>query len=142
ENRMGHVGYLAFYLLCGVVAVGVHYWSAPNSLSPMVGASGAIAGVLGAYMVSFPRAKIVTLLPLIFLIYLIEVPAYLFLGLWFLLQFLQGSIVLICSAQTQTGNAWWAHLGGFGSGILLLPFFCKWIRKPLLNDRCFIGTKN
>jgi hypothetical protein len=129
EDRMGHGGYLAFYLLCGVASVFTQYWSAPQSAFPMVGASGAIAGVLGAYFLSFPQAKILTLLPLFFLFYLVEVPAYVFLGLWFLLQFIQGSIVLMGADHVEAGVAWWAHIGGFGGGILLLPLFRKRSRK-------------
>jgi membrane associated rhomboid family serine protease len=130
EDRMGHGGYLAFYLLCGVTSVFTQYWSAPHSPYPMVGASGAIAGVLGAYFLSYPRAKILTLLPLFFLFYIVEVPAYVFLGLWFLLQFIQGSIALIGAGEIpEAGVAWWAHIGGFGGGILLLPLFRKRSRK-------------
>jgi membrane associated rhomboid family serine protease len=133
EDRIGHGSYLAFYLLCGIASIGTQYWSAPHSSLPMVGASGAIAGVLGAYFLSFPRAKILTLLPLFILFYLIEVPAYLFLGLWFLLQFVQGSIVLVGTKQAEAGVAWWAHVGGFGGGILLLPVFRKKSRKRSLS---------
>ncbi|MDA8166015.1 MAG: rhomboid family intramembrane serine protease [Desulfobacteraceae bacterium] len=130
EDLMGHGGYMIFYLLCGVASVFTQYWSAPGSVYPMVGASGAIAGILGAYFLSFPKAKILTLLPFFFLFYMVEVPAYFFLGVWFLLQFIQGSIVLIGASHLPEGGiAWWAHVGGFAGGILLLPVFRKRSRR-------------
>ena len=126
EDSMGHGRYLIFYLLCGVAAVFAQFWSAPQSAYPMVGASGAIAGVLGAYFLSYPRAKVLTLVPIFILFYLIEIPAFVFLGLWFLLQFIQGSFHLLSTSSLPEGGvAWWAHVGGFACGVLLLPLFRK-----------------
>ncbi len=126
EDRMGHGRYLAFYLFCGIVAVFAQALLLPTSRAPMVGASGAIAGVLGAYLLLYPAARILTLLPIFILFYLVEIPAYFFLGFWFLLQFLQGSTILLNSGQApQGGVAWWAHIGGFGTGVLLAFLFLK-----------------
>jgi len=91
---------------------------------PLVGASGAIAGVLGAYIVTYPRARILTLVPLFIIFYMMEIPAYVFLGLWFVLQFLQGSIQLVSVGPvSQGGVAFWAHVGGFAAGIGLVFVF-------------------
>ena len=101
-------------------------------LVPIVGASGAIAGVLGAYFVLYPYARVVTLIPLFFLFPLVEVPAFLFLLLWFLLQFWQGSAALVTSGKAGAaagGVAWWAHVGGFAAGIALLALL-KPRRRP------------
>jgi membrane associated rhomboid family serine protease len=125
EDSMGHGGYLIFYLLCGIVSVFAQFWAAPDSPYPMVGASGAIAGVLGAYFLTYPRAKILTLVPIFIIFYMVELPAYVFLGIWMLIQLVQGAIVLLANDTPTGGVAWWAHIGGFGGGILLLPFFRK-----------------
>jgi hypothetical protein len=119
EDRIGHVGYLVFYLLCGVGATAVQVWSAPGANIPLIGASGAIAGVLGAYFLLYPRARILTLLPLFVFFPVVEVSAFFFLGFWLLIQFLQGSL----SGGTGGGVAWWAHAGGFVVGAILLPVF-------------------
>ena len=123
EDALGHGRYLLFYLGSGVAAALLQGLLAPSSLVPMVGASGAIAGVLGAYFVLFPHARVVTVVPLFFLFPLVEVPAFLFLLLWFLLQFWQGSAALVSSGRAGAaagGVAWWAHVGGFAAGIGLL----------------------
>ena len=126
EDRMGHGRYLVFYLLCGVVAAFAQLLSQPQSLSPMIGASGAISGVLGAYFLLYPRARILTLVPIFIFFYLLELPAYFFLGFWFFMQFLQGYIHLLTVGSVAKGGvAWWAHVGGFGAGVLLLWFFKK-----------------
>ena len=104
---------------------------------PMIGASGAISGVLGAYFLTYPHARILTLLPIFILFYIIEVPAYFFLGFWFFLQFLQGSIYSLKSDQMVGGGvAWWAHVGGFAAGVVLLQVFrCKdWQRQVLHSE--------
>ena len=116
EGALGHFRYLAFYLACGVAASLTHLISTPSSAVPTVGASGAIAGVLGAYFLLFPRAKVVTLVPIFFFIQIVEIPAFIFLGFWFLLQFLSGSAVFF-SHQGTGGVAWWAHIGGFVAGV-------------------------
>ncbi len=116
ESAMGHFRYLVFYLACGVAASLTHLLSAPSSAVPTVGASGAIAGILGAYFVLFPKARVVTLLPIFFFIQIVEIPAFFFLGFWFLLQFLSGSAAFF-SYQGSGGVAWWAHIGGFAAGV-------------------------
>lgn len=122
EDRLGHGMYLVFYLLCGVGAALSQTMLSPSSHMPMVGASGAIAGVLGAYFLLYPYARVLTLIPIFIFIQLIEVPAVVFLLIWFLFQFLQGAI----TPATQGGTAWWAHIGGFVTGMALVFLF----RKP------------
>ena len=119
EDRMGHGRFLVFYLLCGVAAALAQTISQPDSVVPMVGASGAIAGVMGAYFVLYPKSRIVTLIPLFFFFQVIEVPAILFLGIWFLMQFISGlgSIVTVATGQAAGGVAVWAHVAGFVAGI-------------------------
>jgi membrane associated rhomboid family serine protease len=117
EDRIGHVGYLLFYLFGGVAASASHLLSAPSSTVPTIGASGAIAGVMGAYLLLYPRAKVVSVVPIVYIFQVVVLPAPVFLGIWFLLQFFQGiwSVTLV---QT-TGVAWWAHIGGFVFGFLV-----------------------
>lgn len=124
EDRMGHGRYLLFYLLCGVGAALAQFWANPQAQSPMIGASGAIAGVLGAYFLLYPRARILTFIPIFILFYLVEIPAYFFIGFWFLMQFLQGAAQqVIVGRLAEGGVAWWAHVGGFVAGVVLLYFF-------------------
>jgi membrane associated rhomboid family serine protease len=115
EDRMGHGRFLVFYLLCGTAAALAQTITAPDSVVPMVGASGAIAGVMGAYFVLYPKSRIVTLVPLFFFFQIIEVPAIFFLGIWFVMQFLSG-IGSIGLAATG-GVAFWAHVAGFLAGL-------------------------
>lgn len=119
EDRLGHAAYLFFYLLSGVGAALIEVFFQRNSTVPLIGASGAIAGVLGAYFLLFPRAKILTLIPLVIFFPVVEVSAFFFLGFWFLMQFIQGSASAGTSAEG--GIAWWAHAGGFVVGVVLLP---------------------
>jgi membrane associated rhomboid family serine protease len=121
EDRMGHVRYLFFYLLCGVASFLVHGLSAPFSTVPALGASGAISGILGAYLFLFSRARILTLVPIVIIPWLVEIPAFVFLGVWFLLQFFYGT----ASSAAQGGVAWWAHVGGFVVG-----FGLSWLFGP------------
>ena len=134
EDRMGHPRYLVFYLLCGWSASYAHIAAAPTSPLPALGASGAIAGVLGAYITLYPRARVVTLLPLGFFATLVQVPAYVFLGLWFVQQFLYGTLSVARTAQTEGGVAWWAHIGGFAAGFLLVWIFQTRPRAPRRRD--------
>lgn len=120
EDRFGHGKYLFFYLACGCAAAATQVAAAPLSPVPMVGASGAIAGVLGAYVILHPRAKILTLIPIFFFFQLVELPAFLFLGIWFLMQIFSGVLSLQIGADAG-GVAWWAHIGGFAAGAILLP---------------------
>jgi membrane associated rhomboid family serine protease len=119
EDRLGHLKYILFYLLCGVAAGFAHVYTNPSSAVPTVGASGAIAGVMGAYTILYPRAKVLTLFIFFFIIRFIEVPAFLFLGVWFLIQFLSGAATMATSGA-NAGIAWFAHIGGFVVGIILI----------------------
>jgi membrane associated rhomboid family serine protease len=125
EDRMGHFRYLVFYLLCGWAAAFAHIWSDPASRLPSIGASGAIAGVLGAYIVLYPHARVMSLLPLGFFFLRVNVPAVFLLGFWFVQQFFYGAISLAHTAQTGGGVAWWAHIGGFAAGFLLVGLFAR-----------------
>lgn len=125
EDALGHGRYLVFYLACGVAAALLQGALSPASTVPTLGASGAIAGVLGAYFVLFPRARVVTVVPLFVLFPLVEVPAGLYLLFWFLFQFWMGGKSLVSGAAgaAQGGVAWWAHVGGFVAGLVLLLVF-------------------
>ena len=130
EDRMGSLRYLVFYLASGIAAGLTHVVFASDSSLPTVGASGAIAGVLGAYMILYPRARVVTLIPLFIFPWLVEIPALFFLGIWFLSQVSSG--LLSVGAMTPFGGiAWWAHIGGFVFGLLLVRFFA---RRPQVQN--------
>jgi membrane associated rhomboid family serine protease len=116
EDRMGHGRFLVFYLIAGLVANLAQTYAAPDALVPLVGASGAIAGVMGAYLVLFPHSRILVLIPLIIFFDVIEVPAVFFLGFWFLVQLL-GGVGSLAEAGTAGGVAFWAHAGGFLTGL-------------------------
>jgi len=118
EDWVGHFRFLFFYLTCGLAAALLHIFTNPQSVLPTVGASGAIAGVLGAYLVLFPGAKVLTLVPILFFFQLIELPALIFLGFWFVMQFFSGALSL--TAGQVGGTAWWAHIGGFAAGVALI----------------------
>jgi membrane associated rhomboid family serine protease len=118
EDSMGHLRYLVFYLLAGVLAAGAHIYSAPDSPIPMVGASGAVSGLMGAYLVLYPRIRIQTLFLIIFIVRIIPVPAWIVLIFWFAMQLASGYI-----APGQVGVAFWAHVGGFVAGVLLVKLF-------------------
>jgi membrane associated rhomboid family serine protease len=121
EDRLGHGKYLVFYFLCGFGATFAHAIFSPASRLPAIGASGAIAGVLGAYLLLWPHARVLTLIPIIFFITVRELPAVLILGLWFVLQFFSGIGSLgIPDAQDVGGVAYFAHIGGFVSGMILI----------------------
>lgn len=124
EDRLGHVRYLLFYLLCGLMANLTHFLTNPSSTVPVVGASGAIAGVMGAYLLLFPYAKVLTFIPIFFLPYFIELPALLFLLAWFIAQLFSG-IFSLGALGHSASIAWWAHIGGFISGMILLSFLLK-----------------
>ncbi len=124
EDRMGHGRFLIFYLSSGVLASLVQIVAAPHAQLPTVGASGAIAGVLGAYLLLFPQARIRVLIPIPFFFFVTSVPAVLVLGGWFLLQFFRGLMSLNVPMQ-RGGVAWWAHIGGFLAGMILMPVFRK-----------------
>jgi membrane associated rhomboid family serine protease len=121
EDRLGHGRYVCFYLLCGVASAAAQVVSDPASQVPLIGASGAIAGVLGAYLFLYPRARILTMIPLLVAFPIIEVPAFVFLGFWIVLQLIQG----LAGGMEESGGgvAWWAHAGGFAAGAAMLPLF-------------------
>jgi membrane associated rhomboid family serine protease len=121
EDRLGHFGYLLFYVLAGVGAALIEVYFHPLSAVPLLGASGAIAGIMGAYFLLYPRARITTLVPLFVFFPVLELSAFFFLGFWFIMQFLNGSFSY--GADTAGGVAWWAHAGGFVVGALMLPVF-------------------
>jgi len=128
EDRLGHLGFLVFYLTCGLLAAGSQVLAAPTSPIPMVGASGAIAGVLGAYFMLFPRSRVLTLVLLPFFVKLVYVPAVFFLGFWFLMQ-------LASLPQGANGGvAFAAHVGGFIAGLLLVRLFGA-LNRPRARER-------
>jgi len=122
EDRLGSILYLIFYLLCGLAASLTHFLTHPLDSTPTIGASGAIAGVLGAYFLMFPTARIITLVPILFFPFLFEIPAVVFLGIWFVSQLFSGTLSLV-NPQAYEGVAWWGHIGGFLAGIVFLPVF-------------------
>jgi len=134
EDRLGHGRYLLFYLSCGVLSFLAQIAFQPHSMVPNVGASGAIAGLLGAYFLLFPRARVLTLLPLFFIWPLVEIPAFFFLGIWFLVQFLSGASTIGRTSALTGGVAWWAHIGGFLVGMFLLKLLLPRAsaRRPFL----------
>jgi membrane associated rhomboid family serine protease len=124
EDRLGHGRYLAFYLACGLAASIAHVVFNPTSIVPALGASGAIAGVLGCYMRLFPMARVVVVVPIIFIPLFFEVYAFVFVGLWFLVQLFQGTAELLLGISAG-GVAWWAHVGGFVAGLALGPLLVQ-----------------
>ncbi len=124
EDQFGHLKYLFFYVVAGFAAAMTQVYVNAASHAPMIGASGAIAGVLGAYVLMFPTARVATLIPIFFFFQIVELPAFVFLGLWFLMQILSGILSLGIGGDAG-GVAWWAHIGGFGAGAVMLPFLKK-----------------
>lgn len=120
EGRLGHFKFLVFYLLCGLGASLAHIFANPTSSVPSIGASGAIAGILGAYFILYPKSRVITLVPIFFFFQIIELPAFIFLGIWFFMQFFNGVLVLGPGTAQAGGIAWWAHIGGFLSGIFFI----------------------
>lgn len=116
EDRFGHGRYLLFYLGSGVAASVAHLLAGPDSVVPTIGASGAIAGVMGAYLVLYPGALVEAIVPIFILIQIVVLPAWLFLGVWFAMQFFNGAFAI--GSTTSGGVAWWAHIGGFVVGWL------------------------
>ena len=129
EDHLGPLRYLCFYFLAGITSGMAQFMTGPASTVPVIGASGAIAGIMGAYFLLFPNARVLTLIPIIIIPYFVEIPAFVFLGLWFVLQLLNA---------TWSGNAaaiaWWAHIGGFIGGIVLLKLFNR-LPAGSLNQR-------
>jgi len=122
EDRLGHARYFFFYLAAGALGGAAQVYSDPNLPIPVEGASGAIAGVLGAYLLSFPQAKIKTLIFLVIIVRIVQIPAIWFILIWFGLQLVSG---LSSQVEGVAQVAWWAHIGGFLGGIILL-----WLMRP------------
>jgi membrane associated rhomboid family serine protease len=119
EDRLGHIRYLVFYLFCGVAAGLVHLFTNWNSNIPTIGASGAVSGVMGAYLLLYPRSKILTLIPIFFFFQFVEIPAFIFLGFWLLLQLFSAGL----TSRNIGGIAFWAHIGGFIAGLIFIKIF-------------------
>jgi membrane associated rhomboid family serine protease len=119
EDRLGHIRYFVFYLFCGVAAGLVHLFTNWNSNIPTIGASGAVSGVMGAYLLLYPRSKILTLIPIFFFFQFVEIPAFIFLGFWLLLQLFSAGL----TSRNVGGIAFWAHIGGFIAGLIFIKIF-------------------
>lgn len=131
EDACGHWRFLTFYLLCGFLALGTHLVFHPGDSTPIVGASGAIAGVMGAYFMLYPQGTVLTFIPVLIFPWFLKLSAVFFLGLWFGLQVVFG---LGTTSGDNGGIAWWAHAGGFAAGILLIRVF----RNPSLCESCYL----
>lgn len=123
EDKMGPWKYLLFYISCGLIASITHYYINSESTIPAVGASGAISGVMGAYMLLFPHSRIIFLFVLFFFIDFIQIPAFIYLLFWFVGQLMSGTVSLFVLPQNVGGIAFWAHIGGFIGGMLIYKFF-------------------
>jgi len=136
EDILGHFKYVLLYLLCGVAATMAHILFNSDSRVPTIGASGAIAGVMGAYMVKFPRSRILTLVFVVVFVTTMEIPAFLILVYWFVIQFFSGVGSVGHSHLSQGGVAWFAHIGGFLAGIVFVLLMTKrdrFSRRPALR---------
>jgi len=136
EDRLGSGRYLLLYLVSGLAAGIVHIVFNPTSTIPAIGASGAISGVLAAYFLFFPTARVITLVPLFFWPWFVEIPAVLYLGFWFVSQLLNGVLSIVVGAQALGGVAWWAHVGGFAAGLVLAPLLKRrrYLRRIYLDE--------
>ena len=132
EARMGGIRYLIFYLLSGVAAGLLQTYILPTSLVPMIGASGAVAGVLGAYLILFPRSRIASLVPILFIFTIVEIPAVLFLIFWFASQLYSGLGTI--QGGGESGIAWWAHIGGFAFGVIMVFLFRRRTPCQIINQ--------
>jgi len=128
EDVMGPVRFMVFYLLCGLSALALHMVFNLTESSPIIGASGAVAGVMGAYVMLYPRGKVLTFIPIIIIPYIVRLPAWLFLGIWFLSQIFSGLFERL--GAPVAGIAWWAHVGGFLAGMALVRLFMR-------RERCY-----
>jgi len=140
EDRLGTARYIVFYVCCGAVASYAHAAFNPLSIIPALGASGAIAGVLAGFLLLYPLARLVILVPILFLPLFFEVPAVVYVGLWFLMQLIQGTAEMFASS-TGGGIAWWAHIGGFVAGLALGPLLMQSRRRfrPYYPDEGHLG---
>jgi membrane associated rhomboid family serine protease len=121
EDKLGYVKFIIFYMLCGVAAAYSHALTNPSSTTPMIGASGAVSGILGAYLLLFPRARVHTLIFLGFFVQVVRLPAVIVIGFWIVIQFLNGMVS--AGSASQGGVAWFAHIGGFVVGISCIKIF-------------------
>lgn len=135
EDRMGSGRFLLYYLLAGIAAGLSQVFFMPDSSLPTIGASGAIAGVLGAYFILYPAAKVITIIPLFFIPWFVDIPAFIYLGIWFLSQ-LSSGLVTLGAVSDFGGVAWWAHIGGFVFGFLTVRLFTRKVKtyRRLYND--------
>ena len=117
EEYFGSIRFAGFYIICGIISGCSHFFLNPISMTPTIGASGAIAGVMGAYFLLYPKARILTIIPIIIIPWFVEIPAFIFLGVWFLIQFFNAA-----GSGAGSGIAWWAHIGGFIAGLILVKF--------------------
>ncbi len=134
EGRIGSLQFLLFYLCCAVASTYVHGYFNTASEVPVIGASGAIAGVIGAYAVRFPRARITLLFPIVIIPFIFTIPALAYAAIWFAIQLLQGTWEAMLPSMGG-GIAWWAHIGGFVAGLALLPFFLIFAPAAAIPDR-------
>lgn len=125
EDRMGHARFFVFYLLCGLGASLAHLVLCRDSVVPVIGASGAIAGVMGAYFIMYPFSRIVAVVPIFVFLHVMELPAFVYLGFWFLSQFFSGAMSLAGAANCVGGIAFWTHVGGFVTGVAVLRRFVR-----------------
>jgi len=137
EDILGHGKYLLFYLLCGVVAALAQFAASPFSRVPTVGASGAIAGIMGAYMIKFPHSRILSLVTIVFFFTTVEIPAWIMLIYWFVIQFFSGVGTLGTSQASQGGVAFFAHIGGFVAGGVLINSMAQRQRYTRRRDQCW-----
>ena len=140
EDRMGRGRYILFYLLCGFLAGATHYFLNLHVSLPALGASGAIAGIMGAYMLAFPQSKIVFLVPILFIPFFFKISAYLYLAIWFSIQFLSLAVNEIINLTA--GVAYGAHIGGFIAGLLFYGFFTQANRDPIGSDHLHNFERN
>ena len=136
EDRLGSGRYLLFYFICGLAAAAAHIAVNPNSSAPTIGASGAISGVLAAYLLFFPSSRVITLVFLFIFPWFVEIPAVIYLGFWFLSQLFNGALAVVSHTQTFGGVAWWAHVGGFIAGLVLGPLLARrrFIRRRYVDE--------
>ncbi len=130
EDRMGKVRYFFFYIICGLLASITHFILYRNSAVPAIGASGAISGVMAAYMLMFPKSTIISLVPIFIIPLFLPIPAFIYIGIWFIGQLLSGTTMLMLS-DSATGIAFWAHIGGFLSGLWIYRYFLSSKRKMM-----------
>jgi len=139
EDRLGPWGFLLFYLFCGIFATFFHAYIYQDSVVPVIGASGAISGVMGAYFMMYPFARILVLVPIFFIPLLFEVPAFFYLLFWFFIQFYSGLFSLVMP-HTVGGVAWFAHIGGFLAGAIIYKIFCRKARKFYADEYSVCGA--